>query len=712
MPHETLAAVVSTMQTHFLFEGVTAFRPMLFRPASVKWTLSEKAVSLKVSALMDGLEGTEMFEYGHIIAFQCVSFDPAKYLATTTLINNYVRTKTRLLQKMEKLDFRSQLVHRVGEGTAREVIAKSMGAGRERRASTARPATSSAALSGLGALAAPERAAPERARRASASSRVSEAWGSLQARPCSLPAPPPTATGAPARLGARRALSGPEAQDEVLVEEDYGEDEEEEGSGGAGAPGAGGSAPRHGRVLSGSGASLQRAVAEAAQRQLAFFSRAPAVLHHPQRKVTHRRPWSYSGAGQVPAPAPAALGAAPRAGGAGAGAPWSARSLLETAAEAGGAEAGGTTRGASAAAPGGVATGAETGRGAGGADRQALKLMGGTVEDRVARRILEAQPSKTTTRLAAGLLAGTAERAASANRVEGRFLSRDSAANRGRIPSASVANRIARDVELSCGGGSVGREERSRVSEALEYRLAREARAEAIGASDARARATATPRARATPRRTSAGPRGAAPRRPSPTLAAPRRPRPTPSRSPPSSPAASAPRPRPCRQRTAPATRPRAPTPRRPRAPSRGPRRRTPCSSRPRSRTRRAAPCTSGRTRRPSSRRRGTAGPGPSTPAPSRPPCGADPGARPRGIGCAGRLRRQGTSDMRERERVRKASINNFAPKPGRSGSPTAQARSRATARARGRGCRRAQGGPLSHWSLLSSPPESARALD
>lgn len=487
MPHETLAAVVSTMQTHFLFEGVTAFRPMLFRPASVKWTLSEKAVSLKVSALMDGLEGTEMFEYGHIIAFQCVSFDPAKYLATTTLINNYVRTKTRLLQKMEKLDFRSQLVHRVGEGTAREVIAKSMGAGRERRASTARPATSSAALSGLGALAAPERAAPERARRASASSRVSEAWGSLQARPCSLPAPPPTATGAPARLGARRALSGPEAQDEVLVEEDYGEDEEEEGSGGAGAPGAGGSAPRHGRVLSGSGASLQRAVAEAAQRQLAFFSRAPAVLHHPQRKVTHRRPWSYSGAGQVPAPAPAALGAAPRAGGAGAGAPWSARSLLETAAEAGGAEAGGTTRGASAAAPGGVATGAETGRGAGGADRQALKLMGGTVEDRVARRILEAQPSKTTTRLAAGLLAGTAERAASANRVEGRFLSRDSAANRGRIPSASVANRIARDVELSCGGGSVGREERSRVSEALEYRLAREARAEAIGASDARA---------------------------------------------------------------------------------------------------------------------------------------------------------------------------------------------------------------------------------
>ena len=38
------------------------------------------------------------------------------------------------------------------------------------------------------------------------------------------------------------------------------------------------------------------------------------------------------------------------------------------------------------------------------------------MEDRVARHIIEQHPSKTTTRLVAGLMAGTSERAVSANR--------------------------------------------------------------------------------------------------------------------------------------------------------------------------------------------------------------------------------------------------------------------------------------------------------
>ena len=50
---------------------------------------------MQVTALMDGLEGTEMFEYGHIIAFQAVSYDPTKYPATEKMIFNFVKVKSR-----------------------------------------------------------------------------------------------------------------------------------------------------------------------------------------------------------------------------------------------------------------------------------------------------------------------------------------------------------------------------------------------------------------------------------------------------------------------------------------------------------------------------------------------------------------------------------------------------------------------------------------
>mmetsp|Transcript_47293 Transcript_47293/g.147868 ORF Transcript_47293/g.147868 Transcript_47293/m.147868 type:complete len:434 (+) Transcript_47293:690-1991(+) len=125
-PGEVETSVMKWHVNHWLFQGLNAQRPFLFKLASTKWALSEATNSTKVSVLVEGPEGTIMFESGHFLCMETTMWACDKYPVLQTMMNNFVRVKSGIMQKLERLDYCSQLVLKVGEGSARDIMSRTI----------------------------------------------------------------------------------------------------------------------------------------------------------------------------------------------------------------------------------------------------------------------------------------------------------------------------------------------------------------------------------------------------------------------------------------------------------------------------------------------------------------------------------------------------------------------------------------------------------
>ena len=151
-PYEQLVSVCRAHTRHWLFEDVDTTQPLLIRAASYKWSVAANPKSLDVVTLVDGAEGSEIIEYGHMVLTAFATWANAeRYPAIRKLLGNYIKVKSSLIQTMEKLDFRSQLVERLGEGSAQHVL---------NRPSLRRPVSASSAASTWAAGHAPRRTGP------------------------------------------------------------------------------------------------------------------------------------------------------------------------------------------------------------------------------------------------------------------------------------------------------------------------------------------------------------------------------------------------------------------------------------------------------------------------------------------------------------------------------------------------------------------------
>jgi hypothetical protein len=147
-PYEQLVCVCRAHTTHWLFKGLNTMEPLLVRAASYKWSVAVNPKSLDVITLVDGAEGSEVMEYGHMILTACAGWaNGVRYPALRTLINNYIAVKSSLMQTMEKLDFRCQLVQRLGEGSAKQLMASTW---LRRRPGTATSTVSATSASATG----------------------------------------------------------------------------------------------------------------------------------------------------------------------------------------------------------------------------------------------------------------------------------------------------------------------------------------------------------------------------------------------------------------------------------------------------------------------------------------------------------------------------------------------------------------------------------
>eukprot|EP00282_Hemiselmis_andersenii_P008139 CAMPEP_0114128234 /NCGR_PEP_ID=MMETSP0043_2-20121206/10820_1 /TAXON_ID=464988 /ORGANISM="Hemiselmis andersenii, Strain CCMP644" /LENGTH=411 /DNA_ID=CAMNT_0001221403 /DNA_START=206 /DNA_END=1441 /DNA_ORIENTATION=- len=123
LPWEVTAAVTRDRFDHYAFKGLKTHEDMIMGTLCTKWALGEKCLSDKVSVLMDSAEGVELFEYGHILALQpTASAHPSTKPHSLKILRNFIKEKSQLMQMFDKLDFHSQIVQKMGEGSAQEII--------------------------------------------------------------------------------------------------------------------------------------------------------------------------------------------------------------------------------------------------------------------------------------------------------------------------------------------------------------------------------------------------------------------------------------------------------------------------------------------------------------------------------------------------------------------------------------------------------------
>ena len=109
-PWEVMSAVTRDRYDHYAFKGLKTYTDCIMPIFSSKWGLSEKSPSFKVTVLMDSAEGIEVFEYGHILAMQFTASAKIEvYPHAMTMLRNFIKEKSSMMQTFDKLDFHSQV---------------------------------------------------------------------------------------------------------------------------------------------------------------------------------------------------------------------------------------------------------------------------------------------------------------------------------------------------------------------------------------------------------------------------------------------------------------------------------------------------------------------------------------------------------------------------------------------------------------------------